>query len=83
MRKSRFSEEQVAVLKESEAGVKSGNYAGGKGSRGRVFIANWRRRNRQLNTLIASRTGGGNPCFEGGGSKKVASPQMRREAVLM
>jgi hypothetical protein len=43
VRKSRFSEEQVAVLKESEAGVESGNDAGGTGSRGRFFIANWRR----------------------------------------
>jgi hypothetical protein len=44
VRKSRFSEEQIAALKESEAGVESENYAGGTGSRGRVFIANWRRR---------------------------------------
>jgi len=34
VRKSRFSEEQVAVLKESGAGVESGNYAGGKCSEG-------------------------------------------------
>ena len=29
------------------------------------------------------RTGGGHPGFEGGGRKKVVSPEMRREAVLV